>query len=324
MLNVRVFGRAERVSDLLPLLILIAGSILPRAGFSDGQRTFAKSLHHGSLQREYLVYVPERVVLDRPVPVVFVYHGGSATARGTMRLVGFNELADEHGFIVVYPQGVGRNWNDGRQHVDSQAHRENVDDIGFFDAMMVELGKEYAVDPKRVFVTGCSNEGMFAHFLAAHRADKIAAIAPVVGGITEPFDQQFQPSAAVSVLIIQGTDDPIVPFGGGPIRFPGTKDRGRVIATEKAATRWVESNGCDPKEVKRAVPDKDPKDGCQIDASVWSDGKDRSEVWLFRLVGGGHTWPGGAQYLPRAIIGRVCHDVDSEAIWLFFQSHPKP
>ncbi len=322
MLNARV-GGCSKVASVL-LLILVTGSILLRAGLGDGQKALAKSLYHGSLQREYRVYVPQGVVPDRPIPVVFVYHGGSATAWGTMRLVGFNALADEHGFIVVYPQGIGRSWNDGRSNGETRAHREKVDDVGFFDAMLVDLGKEYALDPKRLFVTGCSNGGMFAHYLAANRADKIAAIAPVVGGITEPFDQQFQPSSAVSVLIVQGTDDPIVPYEGGSIQFPGSKDRGRVIATEKAASFWVASNGCDRTEIKKEIPDKDPKDGCQIDASVWSDGKDRSEVWLFRLVGGGHTWPGGSQYLPRALIGRVCHDIDSETIWSFFQTHPKP
>jgi polyhydroxybutyrate depolymerase len=48
-------------------------------------------------------------------------------------------------------------------------------------------------------------------------------------------------------------------------------------------------------------------------------------VALLRLEGGGHTWPGGAQYLPAMLVGRVCRDFDATAvIWEFFRRHPKP
>ncbi len=71
------------------------------------------------------------------------------------------------------------------------------------------------------------------------------------------------------------------------------------------------------------LPDRDPKDECRVEATIWTGGQKGTEVWLYRVEGGGHTWPGGIQYLPRALIGRVTHDINSHAIWDFFRTHPK-
>jgi polyhydroxybutyrate depolymerase len=97
----------------------------------------------------------------------------------------------------------------------AQAHRDRIDDVAFFDAMLAAVAKDYPIDEKRVYAMGISNGGMFSHYLAAHRADKLAAIAPVVGGIADPFHRKFMPAGPVSVLISQGTKDPIVPYDGG-------------------------------------------------------------------------------------------------------------
>ncbi len=277
----------------------------------------------GALEREYLLHVPAGLPAEQSVPLVFVFHGGSGTAAGTLGLSRFNAVADREKFLVVYPQGIGRNWNDGRVTQDSQAHRDNVDDLAFCDALLTRLSGEHRIDARRVFATGISNGGIFSHYLAANRAEKIAAIAPIVGGIADPFHQRFQPAQPVSVLIIQGSDDPLVPYAGGKIAGGDGKDRGSVIATDATVKLWLQANGCGPDPEKSTLPDRDPKDGCRTEASLWKGGRDGSEVCLYRVDGGGHTWPGGAQYLPQRIIGRVTHDFDSQAIWDFFNRHPK-
>jgi polyhydroxybutyrate depolymerase len=282
-----------------------------------------ESLLVGDLNRDYLVYVPHGLPERDGTPVLFVFHGGGGEAKGTMNLSKFNSIADREKFIVVYPNGVGGNWNDGRATTFSRAHRENVDDLAFFDAMLDKLSSEHPIDGRRVFATGISNGGIFSHYLAANRSQKIAAIAPVVGGIAEPFDQMFKPSAAVSVLIIQGTDDPLVPYAGGKIAGRTAIDRGSVIDTDKAVRLWVQTNGCKDDPVIETLPDRDPNDGCRVKVNRWSDGKGGSEVWLYRVENGGHTWPGGAQYLPRGLIGRVTNDIDSQSIWEFLEAHSK-
>jgi polyhydroxybutyrate depolymerase len=159
------------------------------------------------------------------------------------------------------------------------------------------------IDPTRVFATGISNGGIFSHFLAARRSERIAAIAPVAGGIADPFHRQFQPAAPVSVLIIQGTRDPLVPYDGGPVAGGGLRDRGLVIPTEEAAKLWARHNACAAEPATRPLPDRDPKDGCVTTSLAWTNCKDGTEVAPYRVEGGGHTWPSGAQYLPQFVIG---------------------
>jgi polyhydroxybutyrate depolymerase len=275
-------------------------------------------------EREYLLHAPSTLPADRSSPLVFVFHGGRGTAAGMMALSRFNAVADREGLLVVYPQGIDGGWNDGRNTNVSQAHRDNVNDLAFFDALLARLSGQYRVDPKRVFATGISNGGIFSHYLAANRAQKIAAIAPIVGGIAHPFDQQFRPAAPVSVLVIQGSADPLVPYEGGKITAGDGKDRGSVISTDAAAKLWVQANGADPEPEISQLPDRDPADGCRTQVFKWTRGQDGSAVWLYRVQGGGHTWPGGTQYLPRRFIGRVTNDFDSNEIWAFFKQHPKP
>lgn len=277
----------------------------------------------GGLDREFYAYIPATLSQSNAVPLVFVFHGGGGDAKGTMKLTQFNSVADKGRFMAIYPQGIGKSWNDGRETAVSQAHRDKIDDVMFFDAMLERLSAEYRIDSNRVFVTGISNGGIFAHYLAAHRAEKIAAIAPVAGGIAEPFDARFKPTHPISVLMIQGTEDLLVPFDGGKVVGRGFRNRGRIVSTEKAIKLWLEADGISGQPNKKILPDRDPTDGCRVESIVWSGGRGGSEVWLYRVEGGGHTWPGGSQYLPKTVIGRVTHDIDSQSIWDFFLTHPK-
>jgi polyhydroxybutyrate depolymerase len=255
------------------------------------------------------------------VPLVLVFHGGGGNGVGTERLTRFSELADREGLLVAYPEGVGRNWYDGREFATgSRAHRERIDDVGFVATLLDTLARAHAVDPRRIYATGISNGAVFSHYLAAHLSPRIAAIAPVVGGIADPPDAWLRPERPVSVLILQGTTDPLVPYRGGAIAF----GRGRIIDTEEAARRWARLDGTapEPRSTVLPAPGKDHCGGLRL---TYSGGRDGSEVVLVRLDGGGHTWPGGTQYLPEGLIGRVCRDFSATSIiWEFFRAHPKP
>src|SRR5262245_12813252 len=113
---------------------------LPNRGRIHGTlETKCQTLTHEGRERTYRVYVPQR--LHEPVPLIFVLHGGGGSGANMelMTRQGFNRAADRDGAIVVYPDGVGRNWNDGRTGVRSKAMEENVDDVGFFRALVREL-----------------------------------------------------------------------------------------------------------------------------------------------------------------------------------------
>ena len=270
------------------------------------------------ITRSYHLHVPSAVG-PTPAPLVLVFHGGGGTGPGTERLTRFTALADREGFLVAFPEGVEKNWNDGREFTSSRAHRDHVDDVAFVAALIDAIGRAHAVDPRRVYATGISNGGIFAHYLAAHLSARIAAIAPVVGGIADPPDAWLRPEQPVSVLMLQGTRDPLVPYHGGAVAF----GRGKIIDTEEAARRWAALNG-GREPVREPLP-ADGKDRCGGLRTIYPGGRDGSEVTLVRLDGGGHTWPGGAQYLPERLIGRVCRDFDATVlIWDFFKAHPKP
>lgn len=299
---------------------ILALAVLPACGRSADPRL--ETIAVGALEREFLLHVPDGLP-DAPLPLVFVFHGGNGHAVGTMNLTRFNEVADREKFLVVYPQGVGRSWNDGRVTEVTQAHREGVDELAFFDSLLAHLSERHPVDARRVHATGISNGAIFSHYLAAKRAGKVASIAPVVGGIADPFHERFDPAQPVSVLIVQGTADPLVPYEGGKIAGPDGKNRGGIIATDEAVRLWTRANGCSPEPEVAWLPDRDPGDGCRTESRTWSGGRDGTEVVLWRIEGGGHTWPGGLQYLPARIIGPVTRDFGSQEIWEFFERNPK-
>lgn len=285
-------------------------------------RSRAESLESGGVKRTYRLYIPDSLKAQTPVPLVFVFHGGGSNALEAEGMSKFSRIAFREQFIAAYPDGIGHNFNDGRTGADLQPQAAHIDDVAFVDDMIAAISERHPVDPKRIYSTGISNGGMFSHFLAERHAERIAAIAPVVGGIAEPIADSFNPAEPVSVLIIQGTADPIVLYHGGKVDHG---DRGSIIDTDRAVQIWIEKNGCRKTPVVSEMPGKDVDDGCRVFVSKWSGGRADSAVWLYRVEGGGHTWPNGPQYLPEDRIGKVCRDFDaSETIWAFFKAHPKP
>ena len=276
----------------------------------------------GGRERGYRLHLPPMVDRAKPRPLVLVFHGGGGDPDSAERLTRFSELADREGFIAAYPAGVAKNWNDGRENPYSGAFRDRVDDVAFVSALLDALAGELKLDPARIYATGISNGAIFVNYLAVGLSSRIAAIAPVAGSIAVPFDARFAPAQPVSVLMINGTEDPLVPYQGGGV---ARGRRGQVIGVEQAVQKWAVANGCSGVPRSSALTDVDPADGCRGISLTWTDCRDGAAVVLYRLEGSGHAWPGGAQYLPDFIIGKVCRDVDATAaIWQFFLAHPKP
>lgn len=266
--------------------------------------------------RSYHLHIPPQLPATQPAPLVLVFHGGGGSGRQMERLSKFDDLADKDGFLVAYPDGIDHHWNDGRKNTAGPN-----DDVQFVDQLIDDVGKQHPVDPKRIFATGISNGGIFCHYLAARLSRRIAAIAPAAGGIARDYQAQFAPADPVSVFIINGDADPLVPFAGGEVPV-GRK--GAVIPTTQGAEDWARVDACQPADKPIALPDTDPDDGCTVEFTRWPGGRAGTEVWLYVIHGGGHTWPGGPQYLPRIVIGNVCRDFDAtDEIWRFFQLHAR-
>lgn len=270
--------------------------------------------------RTYRIYVPDGVGRSESVPLVFVFHGGGGRADQIESGTGFSQLAAKEKFIVVYPQGLNNQWNDGRNAPLPEGNVSTEQEAAFIRSLVAEISGNYKIDRNRIFATGVSNGGFFSNFLGITMSDTFAAIAPVVGGIATGLAEGFGPKEPVSVFVIQGTADPLVPYGGGTV----ARNRGEFISTEQTLKLWRDHDKTKdrPEEIK--VTNNDPGDGCSVEGYLWKGGKKGTEVQFYKMVGGGHGWPGHAQRLPRLIVGDLCMDFDATAsVWEFFRSHPK-
>jgi polyhydroxybutyrate depolymerase len=282
---------------------------------------------HDNLERKFHVYTPAFYDKNIQLPLVIVLHGRGGNGESMILVTkkGFNKLADKDGFIVVYPDGIELNWNDGRADEQSKdrAHKENIDDVGFISALIDTMINDYNVDPKRVYVTGISNGAIMSYRLACELADKITAIAPVDGSIPYMLSHDCIPSRPVSVLAINNINDPLVPYDGGYIYGHFHRlNLGKVLSVDESIRFWIHRNSCSPMPVVTEEPDRDPNDGTRVEKRLYVNYLDGTEVILYTINGGGHTWPGGFQYLPVWLIGRTSRDIDAnEVIWNFFRKH---
>lgn len=321
-------------------LLAAAGAALALAGLAPGSlaakpelkgRSEYHAFSHNGIQRGYLLYLPQDIGAG-PLPLVMALHGGGGSSKkwATYTQYGFERLADDAPFILVYPDGLEGQWNDGREIKQSYAHRNHVDDLGFLSSLIEYLCNTLPVDRGRVFVTGASNGGMMALVLAARHPEQIAAIAPVIASIPARVAGSLAPSEPVSVLIMNGKEDPLVPWQGGFVKI-GRQTRDQVIPTEQTVEFWRQVNGCGAEGMTTGLPDLDPGDGTRAWQTVYSGGRAGTEVWLIGIEGGGHTWPGRVEWrgpLLKAVasgfVGRKCRDFDAtDVIWEFFRTHPK-
>jgi polyhydroxybutyrate depolymerase len=277
------------------------------------------SIQHDGVERTYLIHLPPAYDGEKALPLLFAFHGGGGDGEGMPKLTHLNDIADDGGFIVVYPDGINNNWNDGRPEVNP-----GVDDVGFISALIDELETTYGIDATRVYSTGISNGGMFSLRLACELAEKIAAVAPVAALMGENLSRTCAPARPVPVMFIMGTADPLVPWEGGKIEA-GRLDRGYVLSAAGSVSFWVEVNGCSRSPVLDYLPDEDPDDGTKVRRETYGGGHNGTEVVLLAIEGGGHTWPGGMQYRREQVIGLTSRDIDAgEIMWDFFIKFTSP
>jgi polyhydroxybutyrate depolymerase len=265
----------------------------------------------GGRERSYRLYRPVSVESGKPAPLVVVLHGGFGSAGQAEQAYGWDELADRHGFLVAYPDGVGRSWNAG--WCCGPARTYEVDDVGFMEALVDDLSAGGSVDPRRVFAAGVSNGAMLAYRVACESPGLLAAIGVVAGTMA---CECLRPGP-VSLLHIHGLEDRSVPFEGG-------------VGLEAADRR-------PPPSVPSVIQFWRTGGGCGL-ATVTGDGQVRREsavgpggieVTLITLAGVGHVWPGSRPPSP-AVSSMLSLDAPSnvidatEELWSFFAAHPRP
>lgn len=270
----------------------------------------AGMLQFGGLNRTYLVHVPPA----QPVGLVLNLHGGGGTGAGQRGLSDFDSVADANALLVVYPDGYDKSWADGRGA--SPADRKRLDDVGFLVALVNKLRDEFNVPAGHIFATGMSNGGFMSNRLACDHAELFAAIAPVSG--TLGVGVGCNPSRPVSVLDAHGTGDSVVPYSGGDVR--GRGGLSHAISVSSLIDRWRAVDLCQGDPSVEDLPNVG--DGTIVRRFDSRNCADNTEVVLYQIEKGGHTWPGGKQYLPKTVIGPTTRAFDgSEVIAQFFLSH---
>lgn len=261
--------------------------------------------------RSYIVHTPSGYSASRPAPVILAFHGAGGTAAGMEALTHLNTVADQDGFLAVYPEGVNHLWSYGKA-----AALGGVDDVGFITALLDTLAHEYAIDRARVYATGISNGGFFAALLACQRADRIAAVAQVGSTMAIAQAATCAPSRPMPALLFNGTADPIIPY-------QGTNEGVASLLSAPATTaRWAALAGCAPTPTDTMLP-ATVEDGTAVTSHTYNACAQGASVVLYEITGGGHTWPGGLQYAPVANVGKTTGNLDADSVmWTFFQAHP--
>lgn len=229
-----------------------------------------------------------------------------------MRTSGMNDIADQHGFIVVYPDGVGRGNGRGTWNIGLSEFGSTADDVGFVRAILADLSQSYAIDARRIYSTGESMGGVFSYTLACRMSATFAAIAPVAATMVE---SNCAPVSPVAVLHIQGTADQNIPINGGAGSMTGM---GRNWPPPmNGISFWAHADGCPGTESTRQ---DGPETTCQT-----FDGC-RATVEFCVVAGGGHAWPGSQPQRWQQMLSVYVSQTfpASQRIWAFFAAHPKP
>ncbi|MBU6180547.1 MAG: prolyl oligopeptidase family serine peptidase, partial [Verrucomicrobia bacterium] len=285
--------------------------------------THERTFSHAGLDRVYRLRIPPGYDGSRSVPLVLAFHGGEGSAAVAEAGLGFNPLADQHGFIVVYPQGTpnpgrGFGWNDGRVSPRFPG-RETVDDTGFIRALITALKTELRVDEHRIFAAGNSNGGFMTQRLAWKLGDLLAAVAPSAGTLGAALETDFAPEHPVHVLYLHGTADPAVPFEGGEVIGRG----GLAISAPRMVELWVKANACKIPPKVETLP-KTTGDATRIVRETYAPGPKGAEVVFYRIEGHGHNWPGRVSRGVNPQAGPSTGELNAaEVAWAFFASHPK-
>jgi polyhydroxybutyrate depolymerase len=304
------------------VMTLIAWSLLrrqdPRVSLTVDGRT-----------RTFLVHAPAKAdsASAGAYPLVLAFHGGTQSAASMRRISRFNDLSEREGFIVVYPEGVQHHWNDPRGV--TAPSKMNVDDVLFVKKIIEHVGRQFPVDPKRIYAVGVSNGGLFSYRLACEMSDTFAAVATVVASMASSSGGRPRPVQPISVIAIQGDQDTLVPIEGGIQEWwPNEGERGILESADQTRAFWVAHNQCESQPMVTPLP-ATANDGTCVTRIVHSHGSNGTEVIWYIIHGGGHRWP------PNQAPDRIRRFIDlrfglssknleaSEVIWQFLKEHPK-
>ncbi len=291
------------IFSLLGILIIITLGIASFVYFQIN-RTNGEIISSGT-KRSFLLFVPPSYDPNMPIPLVISIHGYAEWPAHQMEITHWNQMASDQNFIVVYPSGTGfpKHWFAGNQD-------DNLLDVQFIEDLIDHLQQEYKIDNDRIYANGLSNGGGMSFMLACKLSNRIAAFGGVSGAYLLPWED-CNPKRPIPAILFHGTEDPIVPFEGGPskafdIPFPDITDWVKNLADQ---------NNCDKKNIE-------PLHQKDVSEIHYYDCENNADIKFYIITQGGHSWPGG-EPLPKFIVGNTTQSIDATALmWEFFKLHP--
>lgn len=295
--------------------------------------TYTEAIEHDGKTRSYLLHLPTGYSSQDSYPLVLVLHGGGGNNKNSFEKYKFGPKADQEGFIVVAPNGVDKNWNDGRGTTARESTADtvtDVDDVDFIDTLLNHIADSYAVDTTRVYATGVSNGSLMTQRLACELPNTFAAIAPSSGPmLKESITSICADSEPIAVVGFQATEDPFFPIDNSD----GIRELPRILAqqgiqqtpvtAEEITAFWTEKNQCASTPEIENILDT-ANDGTFVTKYSFNDCLPGADVVYYIVDGAGHGWPGGETQgqLIDNINGGLTKNLDAtDVAWDFFTQY---
>ena len=306
----------------LSVVAVAFAMLLGPVATAQAQALERQTLMVDGVERSYFLHKPTRLLASPPL-LIALHGGGRSEGDEYAARNRYTEIANREGFLLVFPNGVDAQWNDGRGATFRGAPDNGaVDDVGFISALIDHLAQRHGVDTGRVFVEGSSNGGMMSQRLACALAGKITGVATVIAAMPANIYPNCRPSARLSMMLMNGTGDPWVPYDGGDV-VPLGRPSGEIISTNDTIAFWAQHNGCVGQPSREALADRDPNDGSTVVVYAYPGCAEDTKTVLYQVINGGHSRPGMVGRVPTRLLGPKNEDIDaSEVIWQFFASLP--
>jgi polyhydroxybutyrate depolymerase len=224
--------------------------------------------------------------------LVFVLHGSGGSGvqmrKATAKL---EAIAEAENITLVYPDGYKKYWNECRKMAKSQANILDINDNAFFAKMIDFFKINHNINEKKVFVVGTSGGGHMAYKLAITMPERFRAITAIIANLPDTNNMDCdERKIPMPIMIVNGTADPLNPYGGGEMIMAQNVSYGFVRSTERSLQYWAQMAGYKRKPKKNLLPDTDPTDGKTIEKFVFKKGK-KPEITLLKVIGGKHDYP---------------------------------
>jgi len=289
----------------------VAMALSEAVSFDVANRNTGTILSSGQ-KREYLLHVPKSYDRAKPTPLVISLHGGAMWGAAQRETSQWNRVADEHGFLVVYPSGTGlarqRAWRAG-------LGPDHMKDVRFLSELIDALKENYNIDATRVYADGISNGAGMAFKLSCTLSDRIAAVGMVASAVFLPW-AECPDHRPVPMIAFHGTADRMTRYHGGTL-WPSVARNNEFPDIPTWTANYARRNRCAANPVDSLV-------AADVTRLEYTNCADDAAVVLYTIQGGGHTWPGGSP-MPEWFAGTTSNSVDaSRQMWAFFREHPLP